>query len=132
GDDRLVDPVQPASDPAEAQVHDLANPARACIHVVRGYPGSKVGAGAEAVPCPGEDRYVDRVVLTKVPPDPTELVVHREVDGVLRCGSVQGADRDPVALLVADGLEHVTPPMGGREDRRVSPVTRGGRSVAGH
>lgn len=69
GDHRLADLVQAAGQPTEAQVDDLAHPARTDVDVVRRDVRPEIGARAERVAGPTEDRDVDLVVVPEVGPD---------------------------------------------------------------
>src|SRR5258705_13352391 len=92
--------------PTDPEVDDLPDPGRSGVYVIDRDVRAQIGARAERVALPRQDRDVDRVVIAEVRPDPAQLLVHRRVDRVLGLGPAQGHERDAVSLLVPDGLDH--------------------------
>src|SRR5262249_52809546 len=102
----------------------LANPARMGLDVVRGHVGPEIGARAKGIARARQDRHVDIGVITEVPPDPAELLMHRGVDRVLGIWSIQTHERHPVSLFVENHLDHLTPPRNTRPPSTQSTPNR--------
>jgi hypothetical protein len=108
-DHRLVNPVQSAGQPTEPQVHDLPDPARTRLDIVRRNVRPQISTRAKRITRAREDGNVELVIVAEVHPDATQGGVHLGIDRVLDLRPIQRHERDPVSLVVQNRLGHLRP-----------------------